>query len=193
MSRKYRWRIQPCQCYLALWSENRYMLQGGGLMRQFRYAGVTAIALGILTAFGSGCANQTQTGALVGTGAGAGIGAIIGHQIGKEKEGALIGAAVGAASGALIGKKQDDKDEQDAVNRNVAYRENQRHAQERAMSNFDVIEMVQSTQVSDAIVISSIQDRGGAFDTSPQAIISLKKAGVSDTVVMAMQRHNLAK
>jgi uncharacterized protein YcfJ len=161
-------------------------------MRHSHFARVTVVVLSICTTFGSGCANQTQTGALVGTGAGAGIGAIIGHQIGKEKEGALIGAAVGAAGGALIGKKQDDKDEQDTINRNVAYRENQRHAQERAMSNYDVIEMVQS-QVSDAIVISSIQDRGGAFDTSPQAIINLKKGGVSDTVVMSMQRHNLAR
>lgn len=162
-------------------------------MGQIRYAGVTAVALGILVSLGSGCANQTQTGALVGTGVGTGIGAVIGHQIGKGKEGAMIGAAVGAASGALLGKKQDDKEEAEAVNRNVAYREAQQHTQERALSNFDVVEMVQSKEVSDAIVISLIQERSGMFDTSPQAIISLKKAGVSDTVVMAMQRHNLVK
>lgn len=135
-----------------------------------------------------GCANHTQTGALVGTGVGTGIGAVIGHQIGKGKEGALIGAAVGAASGALIGKKEDVKEEDAAIRRNIAYREGQRRAQERAMSNYDVIEMVQS-QVSDPVIIGSIQDRGGAFDTSPQAIIGLKKAGVSDTIVMAMQRQ----
>lgn len=162
-------------------------------MDQIRYAGVTAVVLGILISFGSGCANQTQTGALVGTGAGAGIGAIIGHQIGKEKEGAMIGAAVGAATGALVGKKQDDQDEADAINRNVAHREAQRHAQEQAVTNIDVVNMVQSKEVSDAIVINAIEARGGMFDTSPQAIISLKKAGVSDTVVMAMQRHNLLK
>jgi len=157
-------------------------------MRQFRLTGIMVTVLGIWTVIGSGCANQTQTGALVGAGAGTGIGAIIGHQIGKGKEGAMIGAAVGAASGALLGKKEDEREEQEAIHRNVAYREGQRRAQERAMSNYDVIEMVQS-QVSDAIVISSIQDRGGAFDTSPQAIINLKKAGVSDTIVMAMQRQ----
>lgn len=161
-------------------------------MRQSRWPGITIVVFGVCTIVGAGCANQTQTGALVGTGVGTGIGAVIGHQIGKGKEGAMIGAAVGAASGALLGKKEDEKEEQETINRNVAYRENQRHAQERAMSNYDVIEMIQS-QVSDAIVISSIQDRGGAFDTSPQAIINLKKSGVSDTVVMAMQRHNLAR
>jgi len=157
-------------------------------MHQPQWIGMMVMAGALLLATGAGCANKTQTGALVGTGVGTGIGAVIGHQIGKGKEGAMIGAAVGAASGALMGKKEDEQDEQAAINRNVAYRENQRRAQERAMSNYDVIEMVQS-QVSDAIVISSIQDRGGAFDTSPQAIINLKKAGVSDTIVMAMQRQ----
>ncbi|MDB5385678.1 MAG: hypothetical protein JWM11_1324 [Planctomycetaceae bacterium] len=162
-------------------------------MRRTQYTGISLIVLGMGMICGAGCANQTQTGALVGTGAGAGVGAIIGHQIGKEKEGAMIGAAVGAATGALLGKKEDDKEEAETINRNVAYREKQRHAQERAMSNYDVIEMVQSQQVSDALVISAIQERGGAFDTSPQAIINLKKAGVSDTVVLAMQRLNLAR
>lgn len=136
-----------------------------------------------------GCANKTRTGALVGTGVGTGVGAAIGHQIGKGKEGAMIGAAVGVASGALLGHKEDVADEQASTARNVAHMEAERQASQRAMSNFDVIEMV-SSQLSDAIIINTIQDRGGAFDTSPNGIIGLKKDGVSDTVIMAMQRHN---
>lgn len=150
------------------------------------------LSLGISTLVMAGCSNHTKTGALVGTGVGTGIGAVIGHQLGKGKEGAMIGAAVGAAGGALLGKKQDEQEETEAINRNVAYREEQRLKYSRAMSNFDVIEMVES-QISDAVVINTIQDRGGAFDTSPSGIIQLKRGGVSDTVIMAMQRHNISR
>lgn len=151
--------------------------------------GLQAVVLAVCLMTGTGCANKAKTGALVGTGVGTGVGAVIGHQIGKGKEGALIGAAIGATSGALLGKKEDEQDEQDAINRNVAHMEAERVAQERAMSNFDVMEMGKS-QVSDAIIINTIQDRGGAFDTTPSGIITLKQAGISDTVIMAMQRHN---
>lgn len=136
-----------------------------------------------------GCANKTRTGALVGTGVGTGLGGVIGHQIGKAKEGAMIGAAVGAASGALLGHKEDVADAEATTAHNVAHQEEARQASLRAMSNLDVIEMGHS-QISDAIIINTIQDRGGAFDTSPNGIIGLKKDGVSDTVIMAMQRHN---
>lgn len=161
-------------------------------MLQSHSVGLTAVVLALCLMAGAGCANKTRTGALVGTGVGTGIGAAIGHQIGKGKEGALIGAAIGATSGALMGKKEDEQGEQDAINRNVAHREAERVAQERAMSNFDVMDMGRS-QISDAIIINTIQDRGGAFDTTPSGIISLKQAGVSDTVIMAMQKHNRIK
>jgi uncharacterized protein YcfJ len=153
---------------------------------------LVAVVLPLCVMLTTGCANKTRTGALVGTGVGTGVGAIIGHQIGKGKEGALIGAAVGAVSGSLIGHQEDVQDEQDTVARNVAHQEEQRVAAERAMSNFDVAEMT-AKKVTDVIIINTIQDRGGAFDTSPSGIISLKDAGVSDTVIMAMQRHNKSR
>lgn len=161
-------------------------------MQQSHSVGLTVIVAALCLTTGAGCANKTRTGALVGTGVGTGIGAVIGHQMGKGKEGALIGAAIGATSGALMGKKEDEQDEQEAINRNVAHMEAERVAQARAMSNFDVMEMGRS-QVSDAIIINTIQDRGGAFDTTPSGIIALKQAGISDTVIMAMQRHNRTK
>lgn len=101
----------------------------------------------------------------------------------------MIGAAVGAVSGGLIGNKEDIQDEQNTIARNVAHQEEERQAFQRAMSNYDVAEMT-TKKVSDPIIINTIQDRGGAFDTSPSGIIGLKDAGVSDTVIMAMQRHN---
>lgn len=148
-----------------------------------------SLALLVCLTLNVGCANKTRTGALVGTGAGAGVGAIIGHQIGKQKEGALIGAAIGGVTGSVLGHKDDVKDEQAATARNVAHMQEERAASARAMSNFDVIEMA-NAQMSEALIISTIQDRGGAFDTSPNGIIGLKKDGVSETVIMAMQRHN---
>jgi hypothetical protein len=60
----------------------------------------------------TGCANNAQTGALIGGGAGAGLGAIIGNQSrGRSGEGALIGAGVGAIGGYIIGNEMD-KDQQ---------------------------------------------------------------------------------
>ncbi len=158
-------------------------------MQPSRSVGTVAVILAICLCSGAGCANKTRTNALVGTGVGTGIGAIVGHQMGKGKEGAMIGAAVGAVSGALVGKKEDEQDEQAAINRNVAHMQEERLAHERAISNFDVMEMGRS-EVSDAIIINTIQTRGGEFDTTPSGIISLKQAGISDTVIMAMQRHN---
>lgn len=159
------------------------------MMPRSHFIGAVAMMAMVCLGLNSGCANKTQTGALVGTGVGTGIGAIIGHQIGKGKEGAMVGAAVGAMSGALIGKKQDAQDEHDAAVRNVAHMEAERRAHERAVTNFDVIEMGRS-KISDAVVINTIQSRGGEFDTTPSGIIALKENGVSDTVIMAMQRHN---
>jgi hypothetical protein len=41
--------------------------------------------------------------------------------------------------------------------------------------------------VSDDIICEEIRTRGGRFDTTPEAIIALKEAGVSDRVVKMMQ------
>jgi uncharacterized protein YcfJ len=61
--------------------------------------------------FVSGCENDAQTGALMGTALGAGAGAIIGHQSGNGGAGALIGGAVGGGGGYLVGNESDKKKE----------------------------------------------------------------------------------
>ena len=71
-----------------------------------------ALCLGIIMA---GC-NNTQKGALLGTGGGALLGAIVGKIAGNTAVGAAVGGAVGAGAGALIGKKMDKaKAEAEAV------------------------------------------------------------------------------
>ena len=63
----------------------------------------------------AGC-NNTQKGAVIGTGGGALLGAIVGKIAGNTAVGAAIGGAVGAGAGALIGKKMDKaKAEAEAV------------------------------------------------------------------------------
>lgn len=54
----------------------------------------------------TGCAgprNQTEKGAMIGTGVGAATGAILGQAIGGDTEGTLIGAGIGALAGGIAG------------------------------------------------------------------------------------------
>jgi hypothetical protein len=153
---------------------------------------LTALIAGTLVAItSSGCANMnsTQKGAALGAAGGAGLGAIVGKQFGSTGAGAAIGALAGTATGALVGNAKDEADTRDRYARQAAYEHNMRVRQQRAMTNRDVIDMV-SAHVSDPTIIRTIRNRGANFDTSPQAIISLQKSGVSDTVVEAMQNNN---
>lgn len=68
--------------------------------------------LGSIGITGAGCANNTQTGALVGGGAGAALGAVAFRR--APLVGAVFGGAVGALTGAAIGNSAD---------RDEAYRE----------------------------------------------------------------------
>jgi hypothetical protein len=53
------------------------------------------------------------------------------------------------------------------------------------LSNSDVVDMV-AAKFSDQLVISKIKASGCKFDTSPAALIQLKKNGVSDAVLIAL-------
>jgi len=55
----------------------------------------------------------------------------------------------------------------------------------KAVTNADVVQMVHG-QLSDASVIAAIDLAEGHFDVSPDALIALKKEGVSDSVITAM-------
>jgi len=54
----------------------------------------------------TGCANKTQSGALIG----AGTGALVGQVVGGNTGATIIGAGVGAIAGAAIGNNEDKKD-----------------------------------------------------------------------------------
>lgn len=133
--------------------------------------------------------NSTQKGAALGAGGGAGLGAIVGHQFGHTGAGAAIGALAGTATGALVGNAKDEADRWDNYAKQAAYERNLRAREQRAMSNRDVLDMA-AGGVSDRRIIATIKDRGGNFDTSPQAIIYLNRYGVNDAVIEAMQNQH---
>jgi len=154
-----------------------------------RIVGVLALSGMALT----GCRNldQTQNGALLGGALGAGTGAIVGHQSGNRDKGALIGGLVGAAGGGLLGNARQKEQERDEALAHAQHAEWSRQASERAMTNNDVVRMTQAG-VDDGVILSTLRNRGGRFDTGPDAIIELKRQRVSDRVIMAMQGTGLA-
>lgn len=73
---------------------------------------ILSVLLVIVLGFGlstlTGCENDAQTGALLGTAVGAGVG----QAIGGDTAGTLIGLGVGAGAGYMIGNEQDKAQQQ---------------------------------------------------------------------------------
>jgi len=159
--------------------------QGGPIMIDYRITlAVTSLGL-----FMSGCANMnnTQSGALAGTGLGAVTGAIIGEAAGgRPGAGALIGAATGAVAGGLVGNAEDAKEERDVAVAHAQYEHARNQAIAQAVTESDVIVMTRNN-VGDDVIINSLRTRGCRWDSSPDAVIRLKHEGVSDRVIQAMQ------
>jgi outer membrane protein with glycine zipper len=152
-----------------------------------------ALSISGLLALTSGCAagRNTTAGTAIGTGLGALTGAAIGNQTGHAGGGALIGAATGALAGGLIGNAEDARDERDAAIAQSRYERAVQQANAQAMNNSDLVLMTQSG-VSDDVIITAVNTRGGHFDLSPGAIVQLKNSGVSDRVILAVQSARTA-
>src|SRR5271167_3355735 len=125
-------------------------------------------------AFGTGCQTPDNSnavgGAVVGTGLGALTGAIVGSAFGRRDAaaGALIGAAAGGIGGALVGHAQDEKNQETRNAVQAQYQQAAAAAEQRAMHNDDIVYMVKSG-VSEQVIMNSMRERGGRFDTSPEA------------------------
>lgn len=137
----------------------------------------------------TGCAarNNTETGAMVGTGVGGVLGALIGGESGHAAGGAVVGALAGATVGGLAGNAEDAREERDAAVAQAQY--NQHLAAQQAVTNLDLMTMAQAG-LSDQVIVNAVQTRGGQFDLSPAAIIELKNRGVSDSVILTIQNQN---
>ncbi len=144
------------------------------------------IAAVLVATAGAGCQNNTQKGAAIGGGLGAVTGAIIGKQSGNAGLGAVIGGATGALAGGVIGNAEDKEEERNEAVQAAAHERSARIRDARAITNRDVADMA-AGGLSDNIICNEIHTRGGRFNTSPQAIIELQHAGVSERVIQEMQ------
>lgn len=135
--------------------------------------------------------NDTAEGTVKGGALGAIAGALIGGSEGKSPEGALIGAGVGAIAGNLFGRSRDTADRQQAAYGYAATQQANQQAQALAVTNYDVAQMAQAG-LSESIIIGAIQQRGARLDMSPQGLIDMKRAGVSERVIVAAQRASAA-
>ncbi len=152
-------------------------------------AGSTLGAMLVAACLGCSNMNNTQKGAALGAAGGAGLGAIVGNQLGSSGAGALIGGLAGTAVGALAGNAKDEADQKEAYAQQAAYERRERIREQRAMTNQDVVDM-HANGVADSVIMSTMQDRGGNFNTSPSAIIALTRNGVSERVIQSMQYYN---
>lgn len=151
-----------------------------------------AVLLATLALVTAGCRNMnnTESGAVVGTGVGATAGALIGSASGHAGGGALIGAAAGALTGGLAGNAADAREERDAAVAHAQYEHARSQAIAQAVTESDVITMTRNG-VGDDVIINSLRTRGCRWNSAPENVIALKQQGVSDRVIAAMQNIGL--
>lgn len=132
--------------------------------------------------------NNTAEGTVVGGGFGAIAGALIGSGDGKSPEGALIGAVTGAVAGNWLGRSKDKADQERANAGYNAVAQANQQASVLSLTNYDLIQLSKAG-MDETVILNAIQTRGGRFDLSPNGLIALKQAGVSDSVLVAAQRY----
>ncbi|MDD4182601.1 MAG: hypothetical protein PHT53_02100 [Candidatus Omnitrophica bacterium] len=136
-----------------------------------------------------GCeSNKTRVaeGAVIGGLIGGAAGGIIGHQGGHGGEGAGIGIAAGALTGALVGS-QINKPQAQALPANTQPSQAaQPTVQAGQLSMQQIIDMSRKG-ASDDDIIKEIRATNSKFNFSEEGINYLKKEGVSQNVISAMQ------
>ncbi|MFA5008908.1 MAG: glycine zipper 2TM domain-containing protein [Candidatus Omnitrophota bacterium] len=140
-----------------------------------------------------GCeSNKTRVaeGAVIGGLLGGAAGGIIGHQSGHGGEGAGIGIAAGALTGALVGsqinKPQAQVQPQELPANAQPPQATQPIVQAGQLSLQQIIDMSKKGLKDDEI-IKEIHATNSKFNLSEEGINHLKKEGVSQNVISAMQ------
>lgn len=146
---------------------------------------IGAVGLGL-----SGCANNTETGALVGAGGGAAAGGLIGSlSHSRAGEGALIGAAAGAIGGALIGHAMDESDKKPQptyADDNSHEYSHVDHYSGGTITQADVINWT-ACGTRDGVIIDRIERSGTVFHLAYADEQDLRDAGVSEVVIQEMK------
>mgnify|MGYP001552095634 CR=1 FL=1 len=120
-------------------------------------------------------------GAALGGVAGGLAGAALGDQSGHAAGGALMGSAVGALTGAAIGDSMDAE-----VDRRQAMVQTQQRLA-NAVSTTDVTAM-SASGLGEDVIINHIRANGVRASLTPGEIIELHENGVSEPIIIAMQR-----
>lgn len=123
--------------------------------------------------------DNTATGAL----AGGAVGAIIGSTTRNPGAGAAVGAAVGAVAGGAIGHSIDQA--QDAQQAQATAQSQQQAQQTQPLTIEDIKAMVRA-RIGDDVIISQIRNSHTVYHLKTADIISLKKAGVSEKIIVFM-------
>jgi uncharacterized protein YcfJ len=147
---------------------------------------LTVVGMFLFCSLGCNTTNNTGEGAVIGGLVGATAGGIIGHNDDRHGgEGAAIGAAAGALTGALIGSQIKKQPVQQATQSNTA-------AQPGQTVNPNQISLQQvaglaKQGVHEDVIIDKIRLSNSRYNLTSADIDYLKKEGVSQKVIDAMQ------
>ncbi len=139
-----------------------------------------------LAGWGTGCQSPyaADQGALVGGGTGAVLGAVLGEAVADNPlAGAALGAAAGTISGAAVGHSIDKAE---ARNRALIEAQLNRKVQAGKVTVESVIEL-STAGVDDELILNHINANGLVRPPGAEDLILLKQAGVSSSVISAMQ------
>jgi hypothetical protein len=142
----------------------------------------------LLLSCGCACMSNSEKGFLGGGALGAGAGALIGLACHNPAAGAIIGGVAGAAAGGIAGGVAD-REKARGYAQGIRDQQAMQMAQvsARQINMYDVIRMTQQ-HVNDQLIIQEIRSTYSNFNLSPSDVITLKQNGVSDAVVVEMQR-----
>ncbi len=145
---------------------------------------ITTLAAALIALQFCGCStmNNTEKGALVGTGMGAVVGTAIGAATGNPRTGAAIGALGGAVAGGAIGNEEDEKENRYAL----AQASYERDAAQARLGLTDVV-MLHQQGTTPNVIVNQIHSTGSTFALSTADIQYLTQQNVPGPVIEAMQ------
>jgi len=146
---------------------------------------VVGIGLGWFPQVASGQWSASEKGTLLGAVTGGGAGAAIGKKSGNP----IVGAVVGGLGGAIVGNAIGDGVDQRRAN--AAYQQQlqqQQYAYRQAGVSLDQVIQLTRSGVGDDLIVSHIQQNGFHQALTANDLILLKNQGVSDRVIMSLQR-----
>ncbi|MDA7951269.1 MAG: glycine zipper family protein [Pirellulaceae bacterium] len=152
-----------------------------------KYPASLLFSLFLLLATGCATTNYADRGALTGALVGSGLGAAIGDKNDEELEGAAVGAIVGAFAGSAIGESIDHEQ---AIARSQY--EHQLAQKNLHRATFEEIIAMNKEGLSEEVIIGHVEQNGLAKRPTSYDLMNLKKQGVNDRILLALQNQSFA-